>query len=561
MPTFAKPLPEIRQELRNLLVENLPEAHKALKELLPEGSDKCGYVINLQVRLQQLNKDKIRGVIDTAEYALRLAQISADTLDLIDSLDEPDFLPSSNGKPKSSARQGSVLYRIPQQMPMLKPTICTVRVAIDEDAILEEIVLDDSVRLRSKVEVSDRMSAELIDTEGQVFDIFAFNSAHQNVRETGYTQWLFRVTPRIQGEHQLMVKVSLLEFDKNTNEYLPREVSILETVTIITEAPAPSDTEETPFQSTGARFSVGPEFQPPTSRGMNPPSPSPGTTRPAPAPHIGAEPPEPIMSSAKYPSSETLPAYEQEEEFVLPASKSPSPMRALALFLAFLVVGSTATWAFTPPPVRDWWIASLRDSETAYQAYIETYKNTENNNPRLEKAYYFRAQRTEKLADLRAYQQAYPNGEFRYPVGEKIHNLELRDVENIEKSVEMGKIRRYLNDYPEATQLPRIKAAAERKLSETEKSEVLPLLEQAYIRSMKEEPTTAKFHQYRQDFPRVQRLQEMSQASASNPQVQQEIQPAIDSVIREQSKSTSLRNTVKSQLQNIRKDEGKRRKE
>jgi len=267
------------------------------------------------------------------------------------------------------------------------------------------------------------------------------------------------------------------------------------------------------------------------------------------------------MSSAKYPPSETLPAYEREEEFVLPASKSPSPMRALALFLAFLVVGSTATWAFTPPPVRDWWIASLRDSETAYQAYIETYKNTENNNPRLEKAYYFRAQRTEKLADLRAYQQAYPNGKFRYPVGEKIHNLELRDVENIEKSVEMGKIRRYLNDYPEATQLPRIKAAAEQKLSETEKSEVLPLLEQAYIRSMKEEPTTAKFHQYRQDFPRVQRLQEMSQASASNPQVQQEIQPAIDSVIREQSKSTSLRNTVKSQLQNIRKDEGKRRKE
>lgn len=560
MPTFAKPLPEIRQELRDLLVDNLPEAHKALKELLPEGTDKYGYVINLQVRLQQLNKDKIRGVIDTAEYALRLAQISADTFDLIESLNEADFIPaSSNGKPGSPSRQGSVLYRIPHLMPMHKPTICTVRVAMDEDAILEEIVLDDSVRLRSKVEVSERMSAELIDTEGQVFDIFAFNSAHQNVRETGYTQWLFRVTPKMHGEHQLMVKVSLLEFDQNTNEYLPREVSILETVTIITEAPAPTDTEETPFQSTGARFTVGPDSQPPSSRSIPPPSPTPGTTRPSPAPNAELE--SAVMGSAKYPSRGPLPAYEAEPEMSLPKSKSTSPARALALFLGFLIVGSTATWAFTPPPIRDWWMATLSDSETAYQTYIDTYKDTKTDNPRLEKAYYYRAKRTEKLADLRAYQQAYPNGEFRHPVGEKIHNMELRDVENLEKGIEIGKIRQYLNDYPEATQLPRIKAAAERQLTETEKNEVLPLVEQAYIRSMQAEPSAAKFHQYRQDFPRVQRLQEMSQASATNPQVQQEIQPAIDSVIREQSKSPTLRNTVKLQLQNSRKDDKPRRKE
>lgn len=267
------------------------------------------------------------------------------------------------------------------------------------------------------------------------------------------------------------------------------------------------------------------------------------------------------MGSAKYPSRGPLPAYEAEPEMSLPKSKSTSPARAIALFLGFLIVGSTATWAFTPPPIRDWWMATLSDSETAYQTYIDTYKDTKTDNPRLEKAYYYRAKRTEKLADLRAYQQAYPNGEFRHPVGEKIHNLELRDVENIENGIEIGKIRQYINDYPEASQLPRIKAAAEQQLSETEKNEVLPLVEQAYIRSMQAEPSAAKFHQYLQDFPRVQRLQEMSQASATNPQVQQEIQPAIDSVIREQSKSPTLRNTLKLQLQNSRKDDKPRRKE
>lgn len=482
---LAKPLPEIRQELRDLLVDNLPEAHKALKELLPEGTDKYGYVINLQVRLQQLNKDKIRGVIDTAEYALRLAQISADTFDLIESLNDGDFLPASpNGNPNITSRQGSVLYRIPHLMPLKKPSMCTVRVAMDEDAILEEIVLDDNVRLRSNVEVSDRMSAELIDTEGQVFDIFAFNSAHQNVRETGYTQWLFRVTPKMQGEHQLLVKVSLLEFDRNTNEYLPREVSILETVTIITEAPALSDTDEAPFQSTGTPFNIGMNTPAPASRGMVPPSPTPS---------YGSD--SPVMSNAKSTSSAPFPAYEAEPEYAPAKSKLPSPARTFALFLAFIVVGSTATWAFTPPPVRDWWIASWRDNETAYQEYIELYKDTEKQNPRLEKAYYLRAQRTEKLADLRAYQQAYPNGEFRHPVLEKIHNMELSDVENIEKGGEISKIRRYLSDYPDASQLSRIQSAAERHLSEKEKKEVFPLLEQAYLHSKQPVPDSLSIPQ------------------------------------------------------------------
>ncbi|MBK9491077.1 MAG: hypothetical protein IPO07_21505 [Haliscomenobacter sp.] len=64
-------------------------------------------------------------------------------------------------------------------MPLAKASICTIRVAIDEDAILEDIVIDSDVRLRERVEVSERMSAELLDIEGKVFDIAALSAKDQ----------------------------------------------------------------------------------------------------------------------------------------------------------------------------------------------------------------------------------------------------------------------------------------------------------------------------------------------------------------------------------------------
>ena len=145
---LTKSLSDIRHELRDILVEDLPAALTALKELLPENSDLQQQVLALQGRLRDANKERVRNTIEPAEYQRRVDTIRAECLDMIQALTEADFeTPTASGG-KGASRQGSVLYRIPQQMPVEKPSICTVRVAIDEDAIFEDIVIDDNVKLQ-----------------------------------------------------------------------------------------------------------------------------------------------------------------------------------------------------------------------------------------------------------------------------------------------------------------------------------------------------------------------------------------------------------------------------
>ena len=156
---LAKTIPALRQKLRAILVEDLAAALSALKELLPDTADKHKVVLALQARLKDANKEKFRNTLSPDDYQRRVDTIRAECFDLLDALEEADFevaaAPRKDGKP--APRQGSVLYRVPQRMPIRKPSICTVRVAIEEDALFEDIVLDDNVRLRQRVEVSDMM--------------------------------------------------------------------------------------------------------------------------------------------------------------------------------------------------------------------------------------------------------------------------------------------------------------------------------------------------------------------------------------------------------------------
>ena len=444
---LAQPISSLRQELNTLLAnDDLPAGLKLCKELLPEGSEKFKMVLAMQAQLQQLNKDRMKGVISQEEYARRLAIIVDSFINFVAELETTDFdLPTTAADASSgnSPQTGSVLYRVPHSMPLQKASICTIRIAIDEDAILEDIIIDGDVRLKEKVEVSERMSAELLDTEGQVFDILPLNAKDQKVRPTGYTQWLFRVTPLLEGEHQLLVKVSLLEFDQNTKEYVPRDVSVLETVTVVT-ASQHSDEEEVPLKSAGQSFVMGPE---------------------------------------------ATPNFNMKKDSVNVESENSSggnwfngrTQRIAALFLAFLVFVSSTTYAFTPKMTWDWWATTWRDTPEAYQAFIDTYQAEVPEgikHPKIEKAYYYKAATSNALPDLREYQQLYADdGQFKGQVLEKIKTLEWEAVKSIEKEPSALKIQRYLTDFPDARRLPQVLEAA-KTLPVEEQKALQPQLKQ-----------------------------------------------------------------------------------
>lgn len=417
---LAQPISSLRQELNKLLAnDDLPAGLKLCKELLPEGGEKLKLTLAMQAQLQQLNKDRMKGMISQEEYARRLAIIVDSFINFVAELETADFDPPAIAAPTSasnSPQTGSVLYRVPHSMPLQKASICTIRVAIDEDAILEDIIIDADVRLKEKVEVSERMSAELLDTEGRVFDILPLNAKDQKVRPTGYTQWLFRVTPLVEGEHQLLVKVSLLEFDQNTKEYVPRDVSVLETVTVVT-ASQHSDEEDATLKSAGQSFVVGPD---------------------------------------------ATPDFNMKKDTVNVESENPSGsnwlngriQRIAALFLAFLVFASATTYAFTPKMTRDWWATTWRDTPEAYQAFIDAHKDDAPGgikHPKIEKAYFYKAFESNKLSDLREYQILYPtSGRFKDQILKKIDTLERQTVRSIQKKPTALKIERYLVDFPDA---------------------------------------------------------------------------------------------------------------
>lgn len=461
---LAQPISELRKELRDLVTNGqLPEALRYCNESLPENTEKYDLVLQMRANLKQLNREITQNLISQDESGRRIAQISAAFLNLVSSLEEADFEPPqvSKSKSKNDTQHGSVLYHIPHSMPMNKASYCKVRVAIEEDAILEDIIIDADVRIRERVEVSERMSAELVDTAGRVFDILPLNSKDQAIRPTGYTQWLFRVTPLVEGEHQLMVKVSLLAFDQNTKEYVPRDVSVLETVTVVT-ASQHSDEEEPSFKPTGHSFALGPD----AGDGQQP-------------------------EDTKKGGSSTAPTFS---------------MRTMSFFLAFLVFASSVGFSIAQPLRFDLFVADNITGDYAY--VIEKHKDDAPGglkNPLMEKAYFKKAKKSGELVDLREYQEVYAEqGQFTGEVLQKIATLEWKTVTSIQQKPSLLSIQKYLRDFPDATRLPQVFDAAQ-AIPATEQEQVLPKIEQAYVQSMELQPTARKIEQYSQDFPELGR--------------------------------------------------------
>jgi hypothetical protein len=490
---------ELRRNLEIQIREGkLPEALQAFLAALPEGSETYRIVSALMARLNAANKERFRNTISFEEYQRRVDQVSADCFDLLAGLQEKDFEAPAPTSKSDAPKNGNVLYRVPGVMQIQKATLCVIRVAVDEDAILENILLDEHVEVKSKVEISDVMSAELLDPEGSAFQISALNARTQLIRETGYTEWNFQVTPLKEGIHQLLVKVSIMEIVPGFQDPIPREATLMENVTILAELPEQqyADSPTAGFKPTGQTFG----FQGAGNEKAH--GNTPGASK-------AVDPP--FQSQAIPPA---------------PPSQSSVPrrnLRALAMFFAFLVLVPAVTWAFAPDLPA--WVSAhyIQGTPEAYAVFIEKHPES----PRVEKAYYLKAEKSGQLADLRSYQDRFrEQGVYRTEVIRKISALETRALENIRESPDRAKISQFVEDFPETERLSELKSAVESRSDK--RTELQAALEDAYVGSVRKQPTATKIETYLKDFPANNRLDDVDAAARTRPEVFSKVQPKLE---------------------------------
>ncbi|MFN0173879.1 MAG: hypothetical protein ACKVU0_04450 [Saprospiraceae bacterium] len=487
---LAQPLAELRHNLEAQIREGqLPDALNALLAQLPDGSENYRIVSALIARLNAANKERYRNTISAEEYQRRVDQVSADFFDLLSGLKERDFEAEPASTNAAAGKQGSVLYRVPHVMTIQKPVRCTIRVAVNEDVILENIVLDEHVEVKSRVEISDVMSAELVDPEGGTFQITPLNKHTQLIKETGYTEWNFNVTPLIEGVHQLLVKVSIMEVVPGFAEPIPREVSLMETVTIVTEGKAPSDTPSEEFKPSGQTFDFQSTSTVKGNYDIN------------------------YSKSIELPPESTNPS--------MPKSYNRN-LRALALFLAFLVIVPVVAFA-TAPEFSAYVIAIVRNTPEAYTDFIENHPNS----PRIEKAYFYRAEASGQLTDFRTYQEKFQQGgKYEDKVLARIGTLETKSLENIRKRPDSLKIKQFVDDFPESERLEEVKQAVGANVENRYK--FLDNVEDAYVASIKALPTKAKVEAYLRDFPNYEKLDDVDAATRTRPEVFQKVKSVLE---------------------------------
>ncbi len=149
-------------------------------------------------------------------------------------------------------KRGRVLYHIPAKMQKDVTSLCTIRIAPEDipEAILKEALEADKPVIEDIRRIGKYMKVQLVnDSNEDAFDIKTKSTEEQVIEEDDYSEWLYDVTPRIEGVHSLQLKVSVtLVRDEHGKEYkdvvvLDRDVEI--TTDVVHEnvdwAKAPAD--------------------------------------------------------------------------------------------------------------------------------------------------------------------------------------------------------------------------------------------------------------------------------------------------------------------------------
>lgn len=227
---------------KNLVVENEFDAlfealFKVVRQLSPLLENN---LLVMHGDYRRMANDAQTQTISRDEYDLEANKLSRALLYFIDQL--PVAKPQNADAPsKKRYPSGKVLYDIPRRLPLQQVTKCVVRIGETEEVVLDNFSPSSDTKIEN-VRIAEVMEVELLDaSEGKNFKITTLNSKDQKIYSDDYSEWFFFVTPLVAGQHDLYLKVSVLQIVEGKER--TKEIVFERAVEVVSETVEPSPTQ------------------------------------------------------------------------------------------------------------------------------------------------------------------------------------------------------------------------------------------------------------------------------------------------------------------------------
>jgi hypothetical protein len=225
-------LSELQDQIRLAVADaDLEAAFHLLEDALPAGRPKANQVTLLNGRANDILDFDINNTLSTDQLSILRNELRLDLLTFVDHLTLHDFsTEASTSRPE--LKPGHLLYRVPPKMAVREMHTCLVRIAHLLNQVLEGLPFDDSITLE-EIPVSEVMEVEILDpcpSGNPAFDILLLSDGEQVVDEFMATEWVFNVRPLREGQHELVLKISVLitvgDKERTKNIILSRPITV-----------------------------------------------------------------------------------------------------------------------------------------------------------------------------------------------------------------------------------------------------------------------------------------------------------------------------------------------
>jgi len=235
-------LSELQEQIRLAVADaDLEAAFHLLEEALPAGRPKANQITLLNGRANDILDFDINNTLSTDQLAILRNELRLDLLTFVDHLTLHDFSTEAS-KNRPELKPGHLLYQVPPKMAVRETHRCLVRIAHLLNQVLEGLPFDDSITLE-EIPVSEVMEVEILDpcpSGNRAFDILLLSDGEQVVDEFMATEWVFNVRPLREGQHELVLKISVLitvgEKERTRNIVLSRPITVAAELTNKTES-------------------------------------------------------------------------------------------------------------------------------------------------------------------------------------------------------------------------------------------------------------------------------------------------------------------------------------